>query len=117
MKMAARRVGRDNAEDIVQQAFEELLAGSENGDDPLVYLVRRVRNRSREAQRLDRRRAAILLRDYAPSDSRLRKLQADYSPTAEGDFRGRDDDPEIDGFRPGELMGYPYNKLGETTWS
>lgn len=106
--LASRKVGRVRAEDVVQAAFTELLEGAAGDEDPLAYLVRRARNKASSERKLGRRQAAILLKEYGPAYVGAPKSR-----------EGWDDEENS---RPGitvggQLLGYPKNTLGESTWT
>lgn len=106
VRHAARRVGRVRAEDAVQEAFTELLDGRAGDEDPLVFLTRRVSSVASKADKLDRRRAAILLREsLAGSEGHKHSEDVEHFDAPP---------PE---YQPGAMFGYPVNKLGERTWS
>lgn len=108
VRLASRSVGRVRAEDVVQQAFTELLEGMAGDEDPLTFLVRRTRSKGASEAKMTRRHAAILLREHGPA-----YLNAPKS------LEGANDEenglPSIT--RSGKMLGYPKNSLGETTWT
>lgn len=108
VRLASRSVGRVRAEDVVQQAFTELLEGAAGDEDPLTFLVRRARNKSASDRKLGRRQAAILLKEYG------RPYLTEPKP-AIVDGAGHQDPPKA--YQPGQLTGFPYNTLGESTWT
>ena len=105
VKLAARSVGRQRAEDVVQSAFTELLEGTAGDEDPLTFLVRRARSKGSSDAKLDRRRAAILLRE-----NRVPPVS-----TRAGDEDSRSTEPRE--YESGGLYGFPNNALGESTWT
>lgn len=107
VRLAARN-GRSSAEDAVQDAFEALLEGKHGDEDPLTFLVRRVKNISASEASKERRQAAILLKESGATapNARLRGATASDSSATE---------PKA--YEPGELFGFPYNGLQESTWS
>ena len=111
VRLASRSVGRVRAEDVVQQAFTELLEGAAGEEDPLTFLVRRARSKSASDAKLGRRQAAILLKEYGQP---YLNAERRYEPR-----QGADDEDaaEPKGFKDHGLLGFPFNALGETTWT
>jgi DNA-directed RNA polymerase specialized sigma24 family protein len=108
VQLASRSVGRTRAEDVVQQAFTELLEGMAGDEDPLAYLVRRARNKAASERKLGRRQAAILLKEYGKP-----YLNEPNKGVQHG--AGHQEPPKA--YAPGQLTGFPYNTLGESTWT
>lgn len=110
IRMATRRVGRNLAEDVVQDAFVDLLSGKAEDEDARDYLIRRAASLADTTGQRERRQRAILLQEYGgrPQDGRR-------TPEGEGSFG--EDALHPHGTEAGELVGYPYNALGEQTWS
>jgi len=108
VRLASRSVGRVRAEDVVQQAFTELLEGGAGDEDPLTFLVRRARSKGASDAKMTRRQAAILLKEYGPAYLNAPKSNAGWN----------DEENGVPGITvAGKLLGYPSNSLGESTWT
>ena len=107
--LAARSVGRVRAEDVVQQAFTELLEGAAGDEDPLMFLIRRARSKGASDAKLSRRQAAILLKEYGPAYLNAPRQRQDGADDTENTA------PSIT--FSGKMLGYPKNALGESTWT
>lgn len=104
----AKRFG----EDAVQDAFVELLEGK-LAPEALAARVKTIRS-SRGRQ--ERREVKKLLTEIGPSNSGLRAHQADYSPSLDQSYSDTVDNSQR-GLAAGDQMGFPFNELGESTWS
>lgn len=109
VRLASRSVGRVRAEDVVQQAFTELLEGMAGDEDPLTFLVRRARSKGSSDAKMGRRQAAILLREYGKPYVN--------QPTSERVMDGSRESVPPRAYQPGQITGYPFNSLGESTWT
>ena len=101
VNLAARRLGREQAEDVVQAAFTELLEGVD--ENPVTFLTRRVQSGARNLTKTAGRRNAILGQEFGTT---VDKRPADDSRAIE---------PRE--YEAGGTFGFPFNSLGERTWS
>lgn len=100
--LAARRLGREKAEDVVQTAFTELLEADVT-DAPLNFLIRRVNSLARVETKTAARRRGILREEWG-TGTRPR-VTPDSHATEPREYDA------------GGLFGFPFNSLGESTWS
>lgn len=105
LRLAARRVGRERAADAVQAAFVELIEGKAGDEDALTFLQRRVQNIARRETKRDNERQQVDFNEALFGNEGRKSGTSVADPVEPAEYEA------------GELFGFPFNSLGESTWS